>query len=301
MTRVFAFKMSRDVSNRVYPETGVNTGFHIASHHGEREDRILDFAKINSYHVSLVPYFLEKLKETPDGDGNLLDNSLIIYGSPMGNSNVHNHKRCPLFIAGHAGGALKGNLHIKARRRHADGQRDADGAARRRRRAGRVRRQHGRDGSRTRRPRPRSRSERILSRVMRQHSLSVRFARSRLADGRRRCRSALLHGAGLGAPVADAAMAKDAAAVRQLLKEGADVNAAQGDGMTALHWAALTATPSWPRCCSYAGANVARDDAPRRLHAAAPRQPGGHAARDRAAGRSAARRSTRAPPPARRR
>jgi hypothetical protein len=114
VTRVVAFKLSRDVSNRVYPETGVNTGFHIASHHGEREDRILDLAKINKYHVSLVPYFLKKLKETPDGDSNLLENSLIVYGSPMGNSNVHNHKRCPLFFAGHAGGALKGNLHIKA-------------------------------------------------------------------------------------------------------------------------------------------------------------------------------------------
>jgi hypothetical protein len=62
----------------------------------------------------MVPYFLEKLKNTPDGDGNLLENSLIIYGSPMGNSNLHNHKRCPLFLAGHAGGKLKGNLHLKA-------------------------------------------------------------------------------------------------------------------------------------------------------------------------------------------
>jgi hypothetical protein len=114
LTRVSAFKMSRDVSNRVYPETGVNTGFHIASHHGEREERILDLAKINRYHISLVPYFLEKLKKTADGDSNLLENTLIVYGSPMGNSNVHNHKRCPLFLAGHAGGQLQGNLHLKA-------------------------------------------------------------------------------------------------------------------------------------------------------------------------------------------
>jgi hypothetical protein len=114
VTRVVAFKLSRDVSNRVYPETGVNTGFHIASHHGENEAKVLDLAKINKYHVSLVPYFLKKLKETPDGESNLLENSLLIYGSPMGNSNVHNHKRCPLFLAGHAGGALKGNMHIKA-------------------------------------------------------------------------------------------------------------------------------------------------------------------------------------------
>jgi hypothetical protein len=114
ITRVFAFKLSRDVSNRVYPSTGVNTGFHIASHHAEREERILDLAKINRYHVSLVPYFLDKLKNTPDGDGTLLDNTLLVYGSPMGNSNVHNHKRCPLFLAGRAGGQLKGNLHHKA-------------------------------------------------------------------------------------------------------------------------------------------------------------------------------------------
>jgi hypothetical protein len=114
LTRVTSFKLSRDVSGRVYKESGVSTGFHNASHHNEREDRIKDFAKINRYHVSLVPYLLERLKNTPDGDSNLLDNSLIIYGSAMGNPNVHNHKRCPLFLAGHAGGQLKGGLHLRA-------------------------------------------------------------------------------------------------------------------------------------------------------------------------------------------
>jgi hypothetical protein len=113
-TRVFSFKLGRDASSRAYPESGTKTGFHPASHHGEREDRILDFKKINDYHVSMVPYFLEKLRNTPDGDSNLLDNTLIIFGSPMGNSNVHNHKRCPLFLAGHAGGQLNGGLHLKA-------------------------------------------------------------------------------------------------------------------------------------------------------------------------------------------
>ena len=112
-TRAFSFKLGRDASGRAYPESGVATGFHNASHHGEREDRIMDFAKINRYHVSMVPYLLEKLKNTPEGDGNLLDNSLIVYGSPMGDSNIHNHKRVPLFVAGHAGGRLKGGVHIK--------------------------------------------------------------------------------------------------------------------------------------------------------------------------------------------
>jgi hypothetical protein len=114
ITRVFAFKLGRDASNRAFPESGYKGAFHSASHHQEKEDRIVDFAKINKYHVSMIPYFLEKLKNTPDVDGSLLDNSVVLYGSPMGDSNVHNHKRVPLFLAGHAGGALKGNLHIKA-------------------------------------------------------------------------------------------------------------------------------------------------------------------------------------------
>ncbi len=113
-TRVFSFKMGRDGSGRVYPGSGTNLSFHPASHHGDREDRIREFQKINTYHVSMVPHFLKKLKETPDGESNLLDNTLVIYGSPMGNSNVHNHKRCPLFLAGRAGGHLKGGLHVKA-------------------------------------------------------------------------------------------------------------------------------------------------------------------------------------------
>ncbi len=114
-TRVFSFKMGRDASGRVYPESGVATGFHPASHHGEREDRILEFEKINRYHVSLIPYFLEKLQATRDGETNLLQNSLVLYGSPMGNSNIHNHRNCPLFLAGHAGGHLRGGLHLSAR------------------------------------------------------------------------------------------------------------------------------------------------------------------------------------------
>ncbi|HXA67597.1 MAG TPA: DUF1552 domain-containing protein [Bryobacteraceae bacterium] len=112
-TRVSAFKMSRDVCQRVYAESGVKVPFHSASHHGETPAKIADFAKINRYHVSLVPYFLEKLKNTPDGDGNLLDHSLVLYGSPLGDSNAHNHKRVPVFLAGHASGKVKGNLHVR--------------------------------------------------------------------------------------------------------------------------------------------------------------------------------------------
>jgi hypothetical protein len=114
ITRVFTFKLGRDGSARVYPESGAALPFHPASHHGENEARIAQFAQINKYHVGFVPYFLEKLKSLREGDGTLLDQTLVLYGSPMGNSNVHNHKRCPLFLAGRANGHLRGNLHLKA-------------------------------------------------------------------------------------------------------------------------------------------------------------------------------------------
>ena len=111
-TRVSALKLSRDVSGRTFPGSGVDTGFHRASHHGENEQRITAFSDINKYHVSTMAYFAEKLKETPDGDGTLLDNILILYGSPMGDSNLHNHKRVPLMLLGHAGGRVKGGQHF---------------------------------------------------------------------------------------------------------------------------------------------------------------------------------------------
>ena len=115
VTRVFSFKMGRDASSRVYPESGVAKGFHPASHHGNKPANITDFGLINKYHVSLLPYFLEKLQSIQEGDASLLDKSVIIDGSPMGDGNVHNHKRCPLVVLGGShGGRLPGNLHLKA-------------------------------------------------------------------------------------------------------------------------------------------------------------------------------------------
>jgi hypothetical protein len=114
MTRVISFKMSRDVSGRVFPESGTLEGFHAASHHRDQEKNILAFSEINRYHVGLVRYFLEKLSASEEGGENLLETSLILYGSSMGDPHIHNHRRCPLFLAGHAGGRLPGNLHIKA-------------------------------------------------------------------------------------------------------------------------------------------------------------------------------------------
>jgi hypothetical protein len=114
MTRVFSFKLSRDSSGRVFPESGSEKGFHPASHHGDNPEAVLDFAKINTYHVGMLPYLLDKLKDSPEGDGSLLDKTLIVYGSPMGDPNVHNHRRCPLITLGRANGKLSGGLHLKA-------------------------------------------------------------------------------------------------------------------------------------------------------------------------------------------
>jgi hypothetical protein len=114
MTRVFSFKTGRDASSRTFPESGTNKGFHPASHHGGRESAILDFNLINRYHVGMMPYFLKRLQETQDGAGSLLDSTLIVYGSPMADGNVHNHRRCPLILMGGANGMLPGNAHLKA-------------------------------------------------------------------------------------------------------------------------------------------------------------------------------------------
>ena len=111
-TRIVAFKMGRDVSSRVFTEAGIQTPFHSLSHHGNRPDRLAEFAKLNAFHVRQVAHFIQRLKDTPDGDGNLLDHSVVLYGSPMGDGSVHNHLRVPLFLAGHANGQLRGNHHL---------------------------------------------------------------------------------------------------------------------------------------------------------------------------------------------
>jgi hypothetical protein len=114
VTRVFSFKMSRDGTSRTYPESGTDKPFHPASHHGGGEKGVKDFQLLNKYHVSMLPYFLDKLKSIQEGDSNMLDKTMIIYGSPMGDPNLHNHRRCPLIVLGKADGKLQGNLHIKA-------------------------------------------------------------------------------------------------------------------------------------------------------------------------------------------
>jgi len=113
ITRVSTFQLARETSNRTYPEIGVSDPHHPLSHHGNDPAKIERMAKINAFHVSLFSYFLERLKATPEGAGTLLDHSLILYGSGIGNPNVHDHTNLPILVAGGAAGGMKGGRHLR--------------------------------------------------------------------------------------------------------------------------------------------------------------------------------------------
>jgi hypothetical protein len=113
ISRVGTMLLARDLTGRIYPESAAPTlGFHGGSHHGEDPSRINEFSKINQYHVKMLAYFVDKLANTPDGDGSLLDHSLLLYGSNMGNPNQHLHYDVPHILVGGSNGKLKGNRHI---------------------------------------------------------------------------------------------------------------------------------------------------------------------------------------------
>jgi Protein of unknown function (DUF1552) len=113
ITRVSTFMLARDLSQRTFPQIGVPEPHHSVSHHGNNPVQIAKLAKINTYHASLMAYFFDKLRATPDGDGTLLDHSMILYGSSMSNPNEHNHFPLPLLLAGGGAGQLKGGRHLK--------------------------------------------------------------------------------------------------------------------------------------------------------------------------------------------
>jgi Protein of unknown function (DUF1552) len=113
VTRVITFQLARETSNRTYPEIGVPDPHHPLSHHGNDPEKIARMAKINTFHVSLFAEFLGKLKNTPEGDGTLLDHSLYLYGSGIGNPNIHDHTNLPILVAGGTTAGMKGGRHIK--------------------------------------------------------------------------------------------------------------------------------------------------------------------------------------------
>lgn len=115
LTRVFTFMMARDVSSRSFPQIGVPDPHHALSHAANRDKdpaTTARFVKVNTYMVDMFAQFVKRLNATPDGEGNLLDHSLVLYGSGMSNGNLHSHTPLPLVIAGGAGGRVKGNRHF---------------------------------------------------------------------------------------------------------------------------------------------------------------------------------------------
>ena len=113
ITRVITFQLTREQSNRTYPEIGVSDPHHPTSHHGNDPYKVAQIAKINTFHVSLFSEFLQRMKATPDGDGSLLDHSIYLYGSGMGNPSLHDHENLPILVAGGAATGLKGGRHIR--------------------------------------------------------------------------------------------------------------------------------------------------------------------------------------------
>ena len=112
MTRVATLMFAKDLSPASYPASGNRGGFHGASHHANVKANMDNFALINKYHVQMLSYFIEKLSKTADGDGSLLDHSMILYGSSMSNGNQHDHDPLPILLLGGASGQLQGNRHI---------------------------------------------------------------------------------------------------------------------------------------------------------------------------------------------
>ena len=113
ITRVFSLQLGREQSARTFPWIGVNEGHHAVSHHQDDPEKMASIAKINTYHIELLAYFVDKLAATPDGDGSLLDHSMVLHGSGMSNGNLHDHKNLPLVLVGGGAGQLKGGRHIK--------------------------------------------------------------------------------------------------------------------------------------------------------------------------------------------
>ena len=114
MTRVSTLMLALEASNAVYPKSGIRDAFHPLSHHSNIQENKDKLAQINRYHISLFGYLLDKMQKTPDGEGTLLDNSMLMWGSGMGDSNVHNHDPLPILLAGGGAGRLKGGRHISA-------------------------------------------------------------------------------------------------------------------------------------------------------------------------------------------
>jgi hypothetical protein len=116
MTRVVTYMKSRDASQRVYPKIGITEPHHAMSHHGNSQERIANLVKLNTYHVGLFARFVQKLASTPDGDGSLLDHSVLMFGSGMGESDIHSRFNVPTLLVGRGAGLYKGDTFLTAQK-----------------------------------------------------------------------------------------------------------------------------------------------------------------------------------------
>jgi uncharacterized protein DUF1552 len=112
VTRVITFQLARETSNRSYNEIGVAEPHHPLTHNGGNPEKLAKVAKINAFHVSLLAYYLERLRATPDGDGSLLDHAQVLFGSGMSNPDIHTHTNLPILVAG-GSDAVKGGRHVR--------------------------------------------------------------------------------------------------------------------------------------------------------------------------------------------
>ena len=285
ITRVGTLLYARDLTSRNFPASGVTVGFHGGSHHGEDPKRIDEYSKMNRYHVAMLAHFVEKLAKTQDGDGTILDHSLVLYGTNMGNSNQHRHEDSPH--------VLVGRRERKAQGRTRAVLPDQDGADREpageppgRSTSIRTASATARGGWRISEIRG-PRSLRICGYTQTLELLSSGSTCSMLSSTRqggdhetacwelhRGCRPVVArHWLGAaGSDVADAVMRGDAATVRALLGQKADVNATQADGATALHWAVYRADPATDRPAA-SGGRQSQGRQPRGLHAALAGRP----------------------------
>ena len=223
-TRVFTFMMMRDISSRSFPHIGVSDPHHALSHeaNGRSKDpqKPVNFAKVNTHHVSLFAKFVEKLEATPEGDGSLLDHSMVLYGSAMGNANDHTHHPLPLVVVGGGSGQMKKGWS-PSRLPGFDADREPAPDA-------------GPEGWR------RDRSRRHQHGPVRHVGRSIQMMRARDV-----CRCPSSRWLALAPPcwrarqrpLIDAVKSGNRAAVQRLIRQKADVNAPEPDQTTALHWA----------------------------------------------------------------
>ncbi len=245
LTRVVTFMLGRELNFRTYPEIGVTEGHHGLSHHQDRPEQIAKYAKVGVYQAELFGGFLEKLQSTPEGDGTLLDHSLLLYGAGLSNPNTHAHTDLPLLVVGGRDSRIEGNRHLVVPRPGADDQSAADAARQGRRSRRHARRQQwsysGRHAGRrvavthdSACQNPNHDTSSTEAQTQCRHSLALLQS----CVGRRVARRVLARRiAGQSRTLLDAAKAGDSRAARALLAKRADPNAVEADGTTALHWA----------------------------------------------------------------